>query len=119
MIRRNLLLCLSALTVCSEALTPGFLHYSDLQGQPYTVSYTNRSIVVNGTPTIFISGTMHYARMLPSQYNDVMVKAVNDGGSDAIDPYESQTMLSSCRTKHAPGVLHVELALPSSSLCDI
>ena len=75
---RALLFC-SALAAAAAAPRPGFLMYSDVAGAPYTVSYDNRSLFVAGQRTLFASVGIHYPRFTPGQWDDVLLKAKNDG----------------------------------------
>jgi len=63
----------------TAALAPGFITYDQVRGSPYTFSYTNRSYTVNGTPTLLLSGCMHYVRSTPAQWPDLMAKLRADG----------------------------------------
>lgn len=58
---------------------PGFLFYSDVAGAPYSVTFDNRSIIVGGQRTLFASAGIHYPRFSPGQWDDVILKAKNDG----------------------------------------
>jgi beta-galactosidase GanA len=75
---RALLFC-SALAAAAAAPRPGFLMYSDVAGAPYTVTYDNRSLFVAGQRTVFASVGIHYPRFTPGQWDDVLLKAKNDG----------------------------------------
>jgi beta-galactosidase GanA len=81
-----MLLFLTALAcaACSCAASrPGFLYYSDFSSmaepRPFTVSYDNRSIIINGNRTLFASAGIHYPRFTEGQWDDVLLKAKNDG----------------------------------------
>ena len=62
---------------------PGYLLYSDIATGggtiPYTVTYDNRSLIVAGNRTVFASAGIHYPRFTPGQWDDVILKAKNDG----------------------------------------
>ena len=72
-----LLLCLA----CVSAAKPGYLYFSDVSdgSTPYTVTYDNRSLFVAGQRTLFASAGIHYPRFTPGQWDDVILKAKNDG----------------------------------------
>ena len=73
-------LALAALCCAAQAARPGYLRYSDLTpGTPYTVHYDNRSLFVAGQRTLFASAGIHYPRFSPGQWDDVILKAQNDG----------------------------------------
>jgi hypothetical protein len=78
-------LLLSLLTaVCpsllaSAAPRDGWLLYSDLGGQPYSVSYDNRSIIINGQATLLLSGSIHYPRSTPDEWPHLMQQARQAG----------------------------------------
>jgi beta-galactosidase GanA len=69
------------LTTPILATRPGFLYFSDVSNgtTPYTVTYDNRSLIVAGQRTIFASAGIHYPRFTPGQWDDVILKAKNDG----------------------------------------
>ena len=73
-------LALALLCAAALAERPGFLFFSDLPaGKPYTVTYDNRSVIVAGQRTLFASAGIHYPRFTPGQWDDVILKAKNDG----------------------------------------
>jgi len=45
----------------------------------YTVTYDNRSFIVNGTRTLLLSGSVHYPRSTPAMWDDILQKMVQDG----------------------------------------
>lgn len=58
---------------------PGYLSYNDFKGKPYTVSYDERAIKLNGERTLFIGGSIHYPRFSEGQWIDVLKKSRDDG----------------------------------------
>jgi hypothetical protein len=58
---------------------PGVITYDSLQGAPYSVTYDNRSLFINGERTLFFSFGMHYTRATQAQWDDLLAKAVDDG----------------------------------------
>ena len=58
---------------------PGVITYPSLQGQPYSVTYDNRSLYINGQRSLFFSFGLHYTRATEAQWDDLLTKAVNDG----------------------------------------
>lgn len=46
--------------------TTGYIRYNDLGGKSYTVTYNNRSLLINGEPSLFISGAVHPVRFTES-----------------------------------------------------
>ena len=61
------------------AAAPGYLQYPDYAGRPYQVTYDKRSLLVNGERSYFASVGIHYPRFTPGQWDDVILKAKNDG----------------------------------------
>lgn len=72
-----LMLCSLNLPVLSDSA--GLMKYSDLDGEPYTISYDNRSFFINGKRTLFLSGAVHYPRSLPDAWPRVLEEMTNDG----------------------------------------
>lgn len=64
--------------LCAAA-TPGYLRYSDFGGNPFSVTYDNRSLLLNGERSVFASVGIHYPRFSAGQWNDVLLKARADG----------------------------------------
>jgi beta-galactosidase GanA len=73
------LACLLCTLAVACAVRPGYLFYDDVKGAPYTVTYDNRSIIVDGQRTLFASAGIHYPRFTEGQWDDVLLKAKNDG----------------------------------------
>lgn len=63
----------------AAAGSPGFPSYADFGGAPYTVSYTNRSLLIGGQPALLLSAGIHYPRFTPGQWDDIFTKARADG----------------------------------------
>ena len=57
----------------------GFLRYGDFAGQAYNVSYDKRSLLINGERSYFASVGVHYPRFTEGQWDDIFLKAKNDG----------------------------------------
>jgi hypothetical protein len=62
-----------------RAAQPGLASFADYRGAPYTVTYDNRSLFLNGERSLFLSAGFHYPRFTPSQWDDVYAKAKSDG----------------------------------------
>jgi hypothetical protein len=73
-----LLLIAAAAAVVVHAL-PGFLSYGDVRGAPYSVTYNNRSLLLNGHPSLFLSGSIHYPRSTPAMWPELLRNAAADG----------------------------------------
>eukprot|EP01084_Bolivina_argentea_P107316 191874_1 len=73
------------LTIGSQSAvqTGPFLRYHDLGGKPYTVSSDERSWIVNGKRTLLLGGSVHYPRLSPGQWKDILTKMLNDGLNEA------------------------------------
>ena len=55
------------------------IFYHDLKGAPYTVTYDSRSFFINNKRTLLLGGSIHYPRLSPGQWVDILTKAKNDG----------------------------------------
>ena len=55
------------------------LRYADVAGAPYPVTYDSRSFHIGGTPTLLLSGSVHYQRLTPGMWADVLTKAKENG----------------------------------------
>ena len=66
-------------TLDLEADTGDFILYSDLNGEPYNVTYDERSFIINGKRSILLGGAVHYPRFSPGQWPSIMQKALDDG----------------------------------------
>lgn len=69
----------SALAFSEAPGLGGFLKYTDFAGSAYTVAYDNRSLFLNGQRAAFNSAGIHYPRFTPQQWDDLFLKASNDG----------------------------------------
>lgn len=45
----------------------------------YTVTYDNRSFMINGTRTLLLSGSVHYPRSTPAMWDGILQEMVKDG----------------------------------------
>eukprot|EP01079_Euglenida_sp_SAG-EU17-18_P004323 gene4323-4602_t len=70
----------------------GFITYDQVAGAPYAVTYDNRSLFIDGSRTLLLSGGWHYPRATPGSWDDLMLKAKNDGFNQA------HPMLPNCPT---------------------
>ena len=62
-----------------DATNKAFIRYDSLNGQPYTVTYDSRSVLINGERTLLLGGSVHYTRFSPGQWDDILSKLGNDG----------------------------------------
>jgi hypothetical protein len=53
--------------------------YSDVRGTPYSVTLSPRGVAINGTPTLLLSGDIHYARAEPDMQERVLAMLRADG----------------------------------------
>ena len=60
-------------------VTGDYIFYDSLKGDPYTVSYDSRSFFIDGKRTLLLGGSIHYPRLSPAQWTDILTKAKNDG----------------------------------------
>ncbi|KAL7618108.1 hypothetical protein Lser_V15G00652 [Lactuca serriola] len=63
-----------------------FLIFTHLHLVKSTVTYDQKSLIINGQRRILISGSIHYPRSTPEMWEDLVIKAKN-GGLDVIDTY--------------------------------
>ena len=55
------------------------LYYSDVSGSPYKVTYDDRSFLINGKRSLLLSGSVHYARVVESEWSAIFSKMRGDG----------------------------------------
>lgn len=67
------------LLVAAIYARPGYLDYGDFKGKPYTVTYDNRSIQINGQKTLFVAGSIHYPRFSEGMWEDLIINSKEDG----------------------------------------
>jgi beta-galactosidase GanA len=72
-----------ALAASAAAADPGVITYDSLGGLPYSVTYDNRSLFINGERSLFFSFGMHYTRATQAQWDDLLAKAASDGYTSA------------------------------------
>ena len=60
--------------------------YSDLNGLPYSVSYNNRSIILNNKSILLLSGSVHYTRSTPEMWPVIFAK-MKKAGLNAVESY--------------------------------
>ena len=63
----------------SKHLKTGVIRYHDVAGSSYTVSYDERSFLINDTRTIILSGSVHYPRSTPGMWDHIFEEMVEDG----------------------------------------
>ena len=71
----------SLLTIsCSADATAGpYVWYDSVRGRPYTVTYDDRSFIIDGQRTLLLGGEVHYPRFATYQWHDVLTKMKADG----------------------------------------
>ena len=57
----------------------GFLRYHDVAGSRYTVTYDERSFLINNKRTIILSGSVHYPRSTPGMWDQIFEEMIKDG----------------------------------------
>ncbi|ETO20383.1 beta-galactosidase [Reticulomyxa filosa] len=73
-------LCVSKASKPKDTVPSGpFLYYNSLKGQPYNVTYDERSFIINGQRTLLLGGSVHYPRLSVLQWDDILTKARDDG----------------------------------------
>ncbi|KAJ1956833.1 Beta-galactosidase-1-like protein, partial [Dipsacomyces acuminosporus] len=55
-------------------------------GDPYTVGYSPRGLLIDGTPRVLTTASIHYPRSTPGMWDSLMKKA-KQGGINTIDTY--------------------------------
>ena len=76
----------SAVAVTAAAAPSAVMFYDQLGGSPFTVSYDNRSLTINGQRILVISAGLHYPRSSPSMWPQ-MFKAIRAAGLNCIQTY--------------------------------
>jgi hypothetical protein len=59
--------------------TAGFASYATVRGRPYAVGYDARALTVDGKRSLFVSGTLHYPRGAPEEWDGWLDEAVANG----------------------------------------
>ncbi|KAJ1957981.1 Beta-galactosidase-1-like protein [Linderina pennispora] len=81
---------LVALTHLLLLLVLGHCGYARIErvvpGDPYTVGYSARGMLIDGRPRILTAATIHYPRSTPAMWDSLMQKAKR-GGINTIDTY--------------------------------
>ena len=67
------------LCFASKGVQVSGIGFADLQGSPYTVGTTARGLTINGSPTLLLSGDVHYARALPAEQDRALDRLKADG----------------------------------------
>ncbi|XP_065908051.1 uncharacterized protein [Dysidea avara] len=57
----------------------GFVRYHDVAGSSYTVTYDERSFLINNKRTVILSGSVHYPRSTPGMWDQIFAEMVKDG----------------------------------------
>ncbi|KAH3746266.1 Beta-galactosidase 5 [Pelomyxa schiedti] len=73
------LLLVGGIISLSSGLEPGFITYGQVGGAPYTVTYDQRSLLINGVNSLFISGSVHYPRATPAMWDTLFDLAISNG----------------------------------------
>ena len=64
----------------------GFIRYHDFAGSSYSVTYDERSFLINNKRTIILSGSVHYPRSTPGMWDQIFSEMVKDG-LNAVEVY--------------------------------
>ena len=62
------------------------VRYHDVAGSGYTVSYDERSFLINNKRTIILSGSVHYPRSTPGMWDHIFEEMIEDG-LNAVETY--------------------------------
>ncbi|KAJ2706120.1 Beta-galactosidase-1-like protein [Coemansia sp. IMI 203386] len=97
--RRLPLTALAAVVGCLGLCASGVHGRVEKQvpGDPYTVGYSARGLVIDGEPRVLTAGAIHYPRSTPDMWDSLMKKAKR-GGLNTIDTYVFWNMHE--RVKH-------------------
>ena len=60
--------------------------YSELEGRPYSIARDGRSLLVNGSRVLLLSGSIHYPRSTPAMWPKLFAEA-RANGLNAIESY--------------------------------
>ncbi|KAJ2855068.1 Beta-galactosidase-1-like protein, partial [Coemansia erecta] len=101
-------LFLLALLICSALSGLGQKHDKQVPGEPYTVGYSARGLLIDGMPRVLTAGSMHYPRSAPGMWDSLMKKA-KAGGLNTIDTYVFWNM-------HEPTKGHYDFATDRANL---
>ena len=69
-----------------EALPPVVASFGDLGGEPYTVSYDSRSLLVGGKRVLLLGGSFHYPRAPHQEWRGIM-RAMKRNGLNHLQMY--------------------------------
>jgi len=64
---------------CGADAASYFPSYSDYAGKPYTATYNKRAILLNDSPVVFMSGSVHYPRFSEGQWSNYLQLAKSEG----------------------------------------
>lgn len=80
---------------------PAFPLFSDLQGKPYSVDYDARALRIDGERALFISGSLHYPRAPPEEW-DGWLRDARANGLNMVEIYVFWNLHAP--SEHGPGV---------------
>lgn len=87
--------------------------FSDLKGQPYTVGYDGRSMLVGGKPVLLMSGSAHYVRSTPEMWPEIFAKmkasGLNAVESCELSPFPRCSYMQAFVTRKAPLLLLLDV----------
>ena len=77
----SLLLAAAAATTTAAAAagSPSYPQFSDMESQPYKVSYDKRALTINGEHALFVSGAIHPPRGTPAMWRTWLAQAKTNG----------------------------------------
>jgi beta-galactosidase len=67
------------LAAASAQNSGGYITYDQVAGSPYTVSWDERSFIINGSRTLLLGGSFHYPRASPADWVTAFQNARDDG----------------------------------------
>jgi hypothetical protein len=74
------IILLALLLAYASAQSAGaFITYDQLAGSPYTVTWDERSFIINGSRTFLLGGSFHYPRASPADWVTAFQNARADG----------------------------------------
>lgn len=72
-------LVLVALFGSCDTKAEHFPSFASYKGTPYKVTYDNRSLLLNGKHSLFLSGSVHPPRSLPGEWDHIFSRLVEHG----------------------------------------
>ncbi|KAK8803493.1 hypothetical protein WA158_001187 [Blastocystis sp. Blastoise] len=72
--------------ICCAFAYKNFVTYDQVRGNPYSVTYDNRTFFINGTRTLILGGSVHYPRVTAIQ-QEILFKEMKQDGNNVVETY--------------------------------